>query len=81
MKKKVLDGKGAIGLNVRDPFSTGKFRFISSGDTFYQEGTRQREPYVFNLSFSYRFGKQERNRNRDRGGDREDGGGMDDMMD
>lgn len=85
LKKKVLDDKGSIGLSVRDPFSTGKFRFISRGETFYQEGTRQREPYVFNLSFSYRFGKQERGRGRGKGGrgDREGGGdgGFDEMMD
>lgn len=84
LKKKVLDGKGSIGLNVRDPFSTGKFRFITSGDTFYQEGLRQREPYVFTLSFSYRFGKQERNRrggrNSERSGNGGDGG-FEDMMD
>jgi outer membrane receptor protein involved in Fe transport len=83
VKKKILDGKGSIGLNVRDPFSTGKFRFTTQGDTFYQDGLRQREPYVFTLSFSYRFGKQERNRRGGRGGDRSggDAGGFDDMMD
>jgi outer membrane receptor protein involved in Fe transport len=83
VKKKVLDGKGSIGLNIRDPFSTGIFRFTTEGDTFYQDGLRQREPYVVTLSFSYRFGKQERNRRGGRGGDRDGGetGGFDDMMD
>lgn len=83
VKKKILNEKGTIGLNIRDPFATGKFQFTTSGDTFFQEGFRQREPYVFNLSFSYRFGKQERNR-RGRGGNRDNGGGdggFDDMID
>ncbi len=81
-KKKILKEKGTIGVNVRDPFGTGKFRFTTESDLFYQEGVRQREPYVLTFSFSYRFGKQERNKNRR--GDRERGGmdgGMDDMMD
>ena len=83
VKKKILDGKGSLGLNIRDPFSTGKFRYTTSGDTFYQNGLRQREPYIFSLSFSYRFGKQERGRKGGRGGDRDSGGdgGIDDMMD
>ncbi len=81
-KKKILKDKGTIGINIRDPFGIGKFQFITESDTFYQEGTRQREPYVTTFSFSYRFGKQERNNRRGRG-DRNGGmgGGMDDMMD
>ncbi len=82
LKKKILNDKGSIGISIRDPFATGKFRFITEGDTFYQEGSRQREPYIATLTFSYRFGKQERNKrnknDRDRGNS---DSGFDDMMD
>ncbi len=81
-KKKILDGKGSIGFNVRDPFGTGKFRFVTESDQFYQKGLRQREPYVVTFSFSYRFGKQDKSKQRRGNRDRNGGGmdGMDDMM-
>ncbi len=83
-KKKILNDKGSLGLNVRDPFSIGKFKFIGDTPTFYSVFEGQREPQVVTLTFTYRFGKQERSRNRGQRGDRDGGGmdgGFDDMMD
>jgi outer membrane receptor protein involved in Fe transport len=77
VKKKILDDKGSIGFNIRDPFGTGRFAFISDTELFYQEAEYRREPYVATLTFSYRFGKQERPRRRGNRGERDGGGGMD----
>ena len=79
--REVPGRKGAVQGSQMDPLD-GPIAGLVEGDTFFQEGFRQREPRVFTFTFTYRFGKQERSRRR-RGGNRGSGGGFggDDMMD
>lgn len=80
VQKRIWDGKGTIGLRLRDALDTREFEFITEGSTFYQEGYRKRESQNVFLTFSYRFGKlEERSGRRGRGSSGfggDDGGGM-----
>lgn len=80
VQKRIWDGKGTIGLRLRDALDTREFEFTTFGPTFYQEGYRKRESQNLYLSFSYRFGKlEERSGRRGRGSSGfggDDGGGM-----
>jgi hypothetical protein len=77
---RVLDGKGTLTVRVSDIFDQRQFGFTSAGANFFQEGIRKWESRIGYISFSYRFGKLERERRRmrrDRGGEGFDGGDMD----
>ncbi len=81
LKKKILDGKGTVGLSARSLFGLTRFSYITDTEDLYQTFTGQMEPNLLNFSFSYRFGKQERQQRRRGGRDGfNQGGGMDDMM-
>lgn len=73
VKRTLLKNKGTLSFNVRDVFNTRRFSFYSEGPDFYQEGTRFWQSRVAQLSFSWRFGKTERQSRR--GGSYEGGGG------
>ena len=73
VKRTLLKNKATLSFNVRDVFNTRRFSFYSEGPDFYQEGTRFWQSRVAQLSFSWRFGKTERQSRR--GGSYEGGGG------
>ncbi len=58
VKKKILKGKGTLGLRLSDIFNTRKFNINISDYNFTQEMHFQRDSRVLYLSFSYNFGKQ-----------------------
>ncbi|MEO1434108.1 MAG: TonB-dependent receptor family protein [Bacteroidota bacterium] len=74
IRQRFLDRKASITLRVRDLFNTMQFEFVTEADNFYQESARRRQSRIFNLAFSYRFGKMQRNANRRRSNGRQNGG-------
>ncbi|MBU0486891.1 MAG: TonB-dependent receptor family protein [Bacteroidetes bacterium] len=79
IKKNILKKKGSISFRASDIFNTRGFSMNVAGTNFTQESLRKRESRQYYISFSYRFGKMDFSKKRDRrnngGGD--DGGGMD----
>ncbi len=58
IKKEFLkDKKASISLNVNDIFRTKVNWIITETALLYQDTWRRRDPQVFRLNFSYRFGK------------------------
>ncbi|BDS13640.1 outer membrane beta-barrel family protein [Aureispira anguillae] len=58
VSQKVLKNKGTVTLSVRNPILGGQYQFeTSDGRSFSQSGKHQWESPVFELRFSYRFGK------------------------
>lgn len=74
IRQRFLDRKASITLRVRDLFNTMQFEFVTEADNFYQESARRRQSRIFNLAFSYRFGKMQRNTNRRRTNGRQNSG-------
>jgi len=58
VKKKILKGKGTLGLRLSDIFNTRKFNINISDYNFTQEMQYKRDSRVLYFSFSYNFGKQ-----------------------
>lgn len=89
ISQKVLKNKGTVTLSIQNPLFGGQYTFeTSDGRSFYQTGQRQWEAPVFDLRFSYRFGKvtvrdgRSKNANRlnsggSRDGNSNSGGGID----
>lgn len=73
VKRTLMKNKATLSFNVRDVFNTRRFSYFSEGTDFYQEGTRFWQSRVAQLSFSWRFGKTERQSRR--GGSNGNGGG------
>lgn len=57
VSQKVLKDKGRVTLSVQNPFLGGYFSYETETSNFYQVGRSQWEAPVFELRFSYRFGK------------------------
>ncbi|MFK7796167.1 MAG: TonB-dependent receptor [Aureispira sp.] len=57
VSQKVLKDKGRITLSVQNPFLGGRFNYETQANAFYQVGRSEWENPVFELRFSYRFGK------------------------
>ncbi|MFB6279315.1 MAG: TonB-dependent receptor domain-containing protein [Salinibacter sp.] len=66
------DGKGSLGLRVRDPFNTSEMGFRKQTDHFRERMTRDWDGRTVSLSFSYQFGDGKKKRRRQSSG----GGGM-----
>ncbi|WP_165933389.1 TonB-dependent receptor domain-containing protein [Arundinibacter roseus] len=77
-KKDVLKGRGAISLRVSDIFDTLRFRINTFGEGFTSSTTAKRETRIAFLGFTYRFGKQVQQLQKERqqrdGGDGSPGG-------
>ncbi|MPR34301.1 TonB-dependent receptor domain-containing protein [Salmonirosea aquatica] len=58
VKKEVLKGRGAISLRVSDIFNTLRFRINTYGEGFTSYTSAKRESRIAFLGFTYRFGKQ-----------------------
>ncbi len=68
ISKQVMQKKGSIRLSVRDVFFTQKFSGYSKYQNIDVTIKNVRDSRVFNLSFSYRFGKQQNSPQRKKGG-------------
>lgn len=64
VKQDVLQGKGSILFNVRDVFNTRGFGGESYLPARYSEFHHRWSKRTFNISFSYRFGLQDLNKNK-----------------
>ena len=64
VQKRFWNDKASLSLQLRDLFDTMRFSIASAGETFVQESLRKRESRMLQLSFSYRFGKQQWDRRR-----------------
>jgi ferric enterobactin receptor len=56
----ILKNKGTLTFSVRDAFNSRKWRWITEGPNFYNEGLFQWRARSFELTFSYRLNKSER---------------------
>lgn len=77
VKQEILKGKGDIGLRVSDIFDTLRFQIEASGTEFDTFLLRDRESRIGFLSFSYRFGKEDKGKPGRGGRGGGGGGGMD----
>ncbi|TAK37393.1 MAG: TonB-dependent receptor [Saprospiraceae bacterium] len=59
LKKDLLDRKASLTLNVNDIFATRRSGTYTESGVFIQDTWRTRDPQVFRLNFSYRFGKMD----------------------
>ena len=81
VKKKFMDERFNLTLNVGDPFNLSGFSFYTSGDNWEQESSRNWSSRTIRLTLEYRFGKMEdksrysRQRGRGQGMDMEEGAG------
>ena len=57
LKKDILNNKGSLSFNVRDVFNSRVFGLVTDNGLFVQDWQRRRQGQVYNLTFSYRFGK------------------------
>ncbi|MFT3682028.1 MAG: TonB-dependent receptor [Ferruginibacter sp.] len=68
VQKQVLNGKGTVRLNIRDPFAWQKFRAVTQYSNIDVRVLFQGDPRQATATFTYRFGKsqqagQQRRRN------------------
>ncbi len=59
LRKDLMDRKATLTLNVNDIFRTRRSGTYTESDIFIQDTWRVRDPQVFRLNFSYRFGKMD----------------------
>ena len=57
ISQKVLKNKGTVTLSIQNPILGGRYSFETRDNNFSQIGRREWESPVFELRFSYRFGK------------------------
>ncbi len=80
VRKEFFKKKLTVSLNARDVLATGKFEFVSEGNTFYAYNKFRREAPVITLNLSYRLNNYRQNANRRDQNGPEGGGGMEDIM-
>jgi hypothetical protein len=65
----ILTKKGSLSFNVRDLTNSRNYSMVTNNSSFTQEFKRGRWGQTYNLTFSYRFGKQESNQKRNQKGE------------
>ena len=81
LKKKLMEERLNLTLNIGDPFGLSGFGFYSFGDNWEQDATRNWNSQTIRLTLEYRFGKMEdksrysRQRGRGEGMDMDEGAG------
>ena len=81
LKKKLMEERLNLTLNIGDPFGLSGFGFYSFGDNWEQDATRNWNSQTIRLTLEYRFGKMEdksrysRQRGRGESMDMEEGAG------
>ena len=76
ISRDLLKKKATLTLSARDLFNTRKWRYLTEGDNFYQEGSFQWRVRSITLSLNYRINQDKRRSHRR--GDYH-GEGMEDM--
>jgi outer membrane receptor protein involved in Fe transport len=59
LRKELMERKATLTLNVNDIFRTRRSGTFTESDLFIQDTWRVRDPQIFRLNFSYRFGKMD----------------------
>jgi len=72
LRKDFLDGQASVGLRVSDVFNNLKFNVLLKGEQFDENFFRKRDTRAAFLSFTYKFGKGDKNDERKRRRDRPD---------
>jgi len=79
VKKKFMEERFNLTLNISDPFNLSGFSFYTEGETWEQQSSRNWSSRTARLTLEYRFGKMEDksrySRQRGRGMDMEEGAG------
>ena len=80
-KKKLLDDKLSISLNINDILNTMGFKYKTVGENYYQENSRKWNSQYVSLQLEYRFGSIEdrSSMNRNKNGRNSDDAGMGDF--
>lgn len=81
LKRNILDNKGSLSFNLTDILNTRRFLIETEGTNFTQDLMFNRETRIATLTFSYRFGKQERRPQRKRSNNEGRSGGGQDIPD
>ena len=74
----ILKSKGTLTLSVRDVFNSRRWRYITQGDDFYNEGDWQWRARQISMTVSYRINRQ-KDREKGREGGEGDRGGEGNM--
>ncbi len=77
IRKKLFDGKGDLYLSVSDIFNTQRFGLVADQPDFSQTYIRKRETRIGNLTFTYRFGDNDKAPKKNNEGRQGGGGGED----
>jgi len=79
LKKKFMEERFNLTLNVSDPFNLSGFSFYTEGENWQQQASRNWSSRTVRLTLEYRFGKMEDksrySRQRDQGMGMEEGAG------
>jgi len=67
LKKDFLDNKASISFRVQDLFNNLKFKVLLDDPNFAENLFRKRDTRAAYLSFTYKFGKEDKNQKRRRG--------------
>ena len=70
----ILNKKGSLSFNVRDLTNSRNYSMVTNNSAFTQEFKRGGWGQTYNLTFSYRFGKQESNQKRNQKQESSSGG-------
>ncbi|MDX1439659.1 MAG: TonB-dependent receptor, partial [Rubricoccaceae bacterium] len=79
LRQRFLDDRASLSLRVRDPFDTSGFSSILDQPDLYQEFDRSWGGREIGLTFTYAFGKQERDERRQDGPGMDTGGEFDEI--
>ncbi len=77
-KQKFWKNKASLSLSIQDIFDTRQFSIDVIRPTIIKSFTRKRESRIANLTFTYRFGKQDFSKRKKNRGNRQGGGGFED---
>lgn len=77
LKQNLFKGKGSLSLRVSDIFNTMEFNVLTDQEGIYSDSYRKRETRIGFLTFSYRFGTEDKAQRRQRREENQnpDGGG------
>jgi len=74
-RQQLFGNKASLSLRVSDPLNMSGFHIMRDTPTFYFENENRWNARAMNVTFTYNFGRQDRNTPRRQGPPREDQGG------
>ncbi len=75
LRQQLFGNKASLSLRVSDPLNMSGFHIMRDTPTFYFENENRWNARAMNVTFTYNFGRQDRNTPRRQGPPREDQGG------